>query len=158
MKAKHIIWLIIFFPVGLWLMHKDGINIKLLIYIIIGGSIGYAIVNQGGSIPEEIYGKQLTSVIDQDDYLIVNEDKTFILFIFSTMTGESWKFDGKVDGNKLVTKNKMEYFPRVNYKPVTIESKIEILDDGDYKGIRIFATGFNTIEGKETTTSKDYLL
>lgn len=158
MKTKHIIWLILFFPYGLWLMHKDGLNIKLLIYILIGGSIGYVIFNQGGSIPEEIYGKKLMTVIDQDDYLIVNEDKTFILFIYHTLTDESWKFEGKIDGNKLVTKNKMEYFPRVNYKPVTIESNIEILNDGGYKGIRIFETGFNTIEGKETTTSKDMIL
>jgi hypothetical protein len=135
MKTKHIIWLIIFFPVGLWLMHKDGINVKLLIYIIIGGSIGYAIVGGGGSSFTEEKLEGHTYYLGDYHYVDFKEGNNYYIYqktskdVWLRTCGGSGSYsieDGQVklnsnDSNCESTRKKAKKYPKSTFSKSAYE-------------------------------------
>ena len=128
-------------------------------YLIIGGVVLFIVIlisRNSSSFPDEWRDKKLYSVSDNRDWIIIHSDNSFTLHEYIPNSEQTFEWNGKVDGMTLKTNETLSYHGRNDYKPTTIDPKIEVMDIAG-KFLRINFEGFSTISGSYETDGRNYV-
>ena len=109
------------------------------------------------SIPEEWKGTKLYNMVDSRDYIIINNDNTFILHEYIPNAEQTFEWNGSIENLKLVTNKDLEYQGRNDYKPTEIDPQMKLIKESIYgEHLQIDFSGFNTINGLNETEKRRY--
>ncbi len=107
------------------------------------------IISCNRSTPEKWKGTKLYHMSDGRDYIIINNDNTFLLHLYSPSTDETWEWTGRVDNLKLITDKNLTYQSSNSYKAVEIDPQMQWITESIYgEHLQINSTYFNTMENR----------
>ena len=119
--------------------------------------ISMLIISCNRSIPENWKGTKLYNMVDGRDYIIINNDNTFLLHEYIPNSDQTWEWTGRVDNLKLITDKNLSYQGSNDYKATKIDSQMKWITESIYGDhLQIDFTGFNTIRGENETEKRRY--
>ncbi len=109
------------------------------------------------SIPENWKGIKLYNMVDGRDYIIINNDNTFLLHEYIPNSDQTWEWTGRVDNLKLITDKNLSYQGSNDYKATEIDPQMQWIKKSFFgEHLQIDFTGFNTISGHNEIEKRRY--
>jgi hypothetical protein len=109
------------------------------------------------SIPDDWKGTKLFNMVDSRDYIIINNDNTFILHEYIPNAQQEFEWRGRVENLELMSNNELKYQGSNDFKPTEIDSQMKLITESIYgEHLQIDFTGFNTINGSYETEKRRY--